>query len=153
MCEDFAEIDGELVRIRPYRTHYRHEGGECVATWRDGSSAVQKFEYGKGKIYLFGFSIGYSYYDTNDKRLAAFAEKIIAEAGVGKNKLSHTLDGIYEKRLENGKYEIVHLFNNNAEEKIFDLEGNIVAVGGHGAINDGKAVVPQMSMAYFVLEK
>ena len=151
--EDFAEIDGELVRIRPYRSHYRHEGGECVATWRDGSSAVQKFKLGKGSVYLFGFSIGYSYYDTNDKRLATFAEKIISESGVKKNKLSDTLGGVYEKRLENGKYEIIHLFNNSEEEKTFDLEGKIVAHGGHGSLNDGKAVVPSMSMAYFVVEK
>ncbi len=153
VCEDFAEIDGDLVRIRPYRTHYRHEGGETVATWRDGSSAVQKFELGKGKIYLFGFSIGYSYYETNDKRLADFAEKIISEAGVCKNKLSDTLGGIYEKRLENVKYEIIHLFNNSEEEKTFELEGKIVAHGGHGSLKNDVAVVPKMSMAYFVLEK
>ncbi len=153
VAEDFAQIDGSLVRIRPYRTHYRHEGGETVATWRDGSSAVQKFELGKGKIYLFGFSIGYSYYETNDKHLADFAEKIITEAGACKNKLSKTLGGIYEKRLQSDKYEIIHLFNNSDEEKSFDVEKPIIAFGGHGELKDGKAIVPKMSMGYFVVEK
>ena len=153
VCEDFAEIDGALVRIRPYRTHYHHKGGETVATWCDGSSAVQKFELGKGKIYLFGFSIGYSYYETNDKRLADFAEKIMTEAGACKNKLSETLGGIYEKRLQSDKYEIIHLFNNSDEEKSFDVEKPIIAFGGHGELKDGKAIVPKMSMGYFVVEK
>ena len=152
VCEDFAEIDGELVRIRPYRTHYRYEGGEAVACWRDGSSAVQKFELGKGKIYFSGFSVGYSYYETNDKRLADFVEKLLAEAGVTKNKLSDTLGGIYEKRLQNGEYEIIHLFNNTQDEKSFDLEKCIVAFGGYGELRDGKAVVPKESMAYFVVK-
>ena len=49
--EDFAEIDGDLVRIRPYRTHYRHEGGETVATWRDGSPAAQRFDIGDGSFW------------------------------------------------------------------------------------------------------
>jgi hypothetical protein len=146
-------IDGELVRIRPYRTFYRHEGGEAVATWRDGSSAVQKYSYGKGKIYLFGFSIGYSYHDTHDQRLASFAQKLLAEAGVEKNTLSDTLGGIYEKRLVNGSYEVIHLFNNTDAEKCFDLAKPIVAVGGHGCVQEGKATVPACSMAYFVVEK
>ena len=146
-------IDGELVRIRPYRTHYRHEGGEAVATWRDGSSAVQKFAYGKGMLYLFGFSIGYSYYETNDKRLATFANKILEEVKVQKNPLSDTLGGVYEKRLVNGNYDIIHLFNNTQEEKSFDLEQAVIAVGGHGSVQQSKATVPANSMAYFVVEK
>jgi beta-galactosidase GanA len=153
VAEDFAEIDGELVRIRPYRTHYRHEGGETVATWLDGSSAAQKFEVGKGRIYLLGFSSGYSYYDTNDSRLASFIDKIVSSAGAEKNKLSDTLGGIYEKRLVNGKYEVIHLFNNTEEEKYFELDGEIVAVGGHGSVRESKAIVPANSMAYFVIEK
>ena len=152
VAEDFAEIDGELVAIRPYRTHYRHEGGETVAAWRDGSSAVQKFTYGKGKVYLFGFSIGYSYYTTGDLRLAKFAEKMLDEAGVRKNTLSDTLGGIYEKRLVNGEYEIVHLFNNTDVEKHFDLEKDLIAVGGHGTALDGKLAIPAHSMGYAVIK-
>ena len=151
VAEDFAEIDGELVSICPYRTHYRHEGGEAVAKWRDGSSAVHRFEYGKGRVYLFGFSIGYSYYAKSDLHLARFAEKILDEVGVKKNKLSNTLGGVYEKRLENGEYEIVYLFNNTDEEKCFDLEKEIVAFGGHGSVKDGRASIPAHSMAYFVI--
>lgn len=152
VCEDFAEINGELVRIRPYRTHYRHDGGEAVALWRDGSSAAQRFDIGKGRFYLLGFSLGYSYYDTNDKRLAAFAEKILNASGVKKNKLSDTLCGVYEKRLQNGEYEVVYLFNNTGDERSFDLEGEIVGVSDRGSVKDGRATVPAESMAYFVIK-
>ena len=150
--EDFAEIGGELIRIRPYRTHYRFNGGETVARWRDGSPAAQRFELGKGRVYLFGFSAGYSYYESGDARIAAFIEKMLSEAGVEKNKLSHTLDGIYEKRLQNGEFEIIHLFNNTNEEKSFDLEGEIIAQGGHGSVQDAHALVPAHSMGYFVVK-
>ena len=129
-----------------------HEGGETVATWRDGSSAVQKFTYGKGRVYLFGFSIGYSYYTAGDLRLAKFAERILDEAGVQKNALSDTLGGIYEKRLVNGEYEIVHLFNKTEEEKHFDLRRDLIAVGGHGVASDGKLAVPAHSMGYAVIK-
>jgi hypothetical protein len=151
--EDFAEIDGALVRIRPYRTHYRHEGGETVATWRDGSPAAQRFDIGKGSFYLLGFSSGYSYYESGDSRLAGFIDKIASDAGAEKNKLSDTLGGIYEKRLQNGKYEVIHLFNNTEEEKYFELDGEIASVGGHGSVRESKAIVPANSMAYFVIEK
>ena len=63
-----------------------------------------------------------------------------------------TLGGIYEKRLQNGEYEIIHLFNNTQDEKSFDLEKCIVAFGGYGELRDGKAVVPKESMAYFVVK-
>ena len=124
-----------------------------MSKWRDGSPAIQKFEFGKGKIYLSGFSLGYSYYETNDKRLADFVEKLIEDSGVKKNKLSNTLGGIYEKRLENRDFEIVHLFNNSDEDKSFKLDGEIVAFGGHGAIKEGDVTVPANSMAYFVIKK
>ena len=151
--EDFAEINGELVRIRPYRTHYLHEGGETVAGWRDGSSAAQKFTYGNGEIYLLGFSAGYSYYESGDSRLASFITNIIEEAGVEREAHSDALNGIYEKRLQNGSYEIVHLFNNTNEEKTFELESAIIAYGGHGCVKADKAVVPPHSMGYFVMNK
>jgi hypothetical protein len=72
---------------------------------------------------------------------------------VEKNTLSDTLGGIYEKRLVNGSYEVIHLFNNTDAEKCFDLAKPIVAVGGHGSVQDGKATAPACSMAYFVVEK
>ena len=150
--EDLAEGDGSSFKIRPYRTHYVHTGGEAVATWRDGSSAAQRFDIGKGSFYLLGFSAGYSYYTFNEKPLVDFIEKILSRAGVEKNKLSDTLGGVYEKRLENGKYEVVYLFNNTDEEKCFDLERPIVALSDRGAVKDGKACVPAGSMAYFVIE-
>jgi hypothetical protein len=119
---------------------------------RDGSSAAQRFDIGKGSFYLLGFSAGYSYYTFNEKPLVDFIEKILSSAGVEKNKLSDTLGGVYEKRLQNGKYEIVYLFNNTDEEKCFDLERPIVALSDRGAVKDGKACVPAGSMAYFVIE-
>ena len=73
--------------------------------------------------------------------------------GAEKNKLSNTLGGVYEKRLINGKYEVIHLFNNTDEEKCFNLDGEIVAVGGYGSVRESKAIVPACSMAYFVVEK
>ena len=153
VCEDFVDIDGTLVRIRPYRTHYSYNGGETVACWRDGSSAAQRFDIGKGSFYLLGFSLGYSYYDGNSSDLALFTEKILNSASVSKSKLSNALDGIYEKRLENGEYEIIHLFNNTKEEKSFTLDREIVACGGHGLSNGRIATVPSESMAYFVIKK
>lgn len=153
VCEDFAEIGGELVRIRPYRTHYAHTGGETVAKWRDGSSAVQMFKVGKGKFYLLGFSLGYSYYDTNDHRLAAFALELMADAKLRKNELSDTLGGIYEKRLTNGDFEIVYLFNNSDREINVNLEKPIVACGGQGKYKDSNATVPQGSVAYFIIKQ
>jgi beta-galactosidase GanA len=152
VSEDFVEIGDDLVRIRPYRTHYAHTGGETVAKWRDGSSAAQMFKVGKGKFYLLGFSLGYSYYDTNDRRLADFALGLMADAMVERNKLSDALGGIYEKRAINGDAEIVYLFNNSDHEISFDLEKPIVACGGQGSFKDRIATVPQGSIAYFVIK-
>lgn len=149
--EDFAEIDGSLMKIRPYRTHYRHEGGETVAKWRDGSSAAQRFDIGKGSFYLLGFSAGYSYYCFGEKQLSDFIGNILSSVGVEKNRLSDTLGGVYEKRLENGKYEIVYLFNNTDEDKSFDLEKPIVASSDRGQVNGSKVTVPANSMAYFII--
>ena len=68
-------------------------------------------------------------------------------------KTEESLSIYCEQFLANGLYEVIHLFNNTDAEKGFDLKKTIVAVGGHGCVQEGKATVPAGSMAYFVVEK
>ena len=67
------------------------------------------------------------------------------------NLLDQNLANNNEKPEENLDTTLEENYNNTEEEKEFDLERPIIAVGGHGAIKDGKASVPANSMAYFVI--
>ncbi|MBQ8394138.1 MAG: beta-galactosidase [Clostridia bacterium] len=153
MHGEALEYNGEKIRISPYKSEYAVEGATTEMTFFDGTPAVQSVSYGKGKLYLFGFSIGHSYFHTNSKALADFTEGVLNSANVSKYKFADSAKGIYEKRLENGKQEIIFLFNNTEAEQSFDLGKEILSVGGDGKAEGNTFTVKGNSMAYAVVMK
>ncbi|MBQ7948360.1 MAG: beta-galactosidase [Clostridia bacterium] len=147
------QYKGEEIKIRPYKSEYAVENAETVMSFNDGTPAVQVVKVGKGKLYLFGFSIGYTYNETQAKPLAAFMEELLQGAGVKKYALANNAEGVYEKRLANGDKEIVFLFNNGETEKSFDLQGDILSVGGDGSAEKNVLRVSANGMAYAVFKK
>lgn len=142
---------GQTAKIRPYKTQYRVENADVCMRFADGSPAVWAVSYGNGKIYLFGFSIGYSYYEDNDKTWEKVMGDILSEAGVKKYAYSDSENGIYEKRLKSGDKEIVFIFNNSGCEKQIEVESKVVSSGGFGSLDGTLWKIPSHSMAYVIV--
>jgi beta-galactosidase GanA len=154
MCNgEDLQFNGETVHIRPYKTEYRVENAETIATFADGTPAVQMVQVGKGKLYLFGFSLGYSYYMEQSNAYLSFMDGVLEDAGAKKYQYANRAEGIYEKRLQQGDKDIIFLFNNGEKDKTFPLQGEIVSIGGDGALNGNDLRIPANGMAYAVIKK
>ncbi|MBR2623200.1 MAG: beta-galactosidase [Clostridia bacterium] len=146
------QYNGAEIKVRPYKSEYAVENAETVMRFNDGKPAVQVVNVGKGKLYLCGFSLGYSYNETQNQAIADFAEEIFRAAGVEKYQYANKAEGVYEKRLRNGDKEIVFLFNNGETEKKFSLQGQIVTSGGDGCLDGGVWTLPANGMGYAVIK-
>jgi hypothetical protein len=148
-----VQFNGETVHIRPYKTEYCVENAETVASFADGTPAVQKVTVGKGKLYLFGFSLGYSYYMEQSNAYLSFMDEVLQGAGAKKYQYANKAEDIYEKRLQQGDKDIVFLFNNGEKDKTFDLKGEILTVGGDCDLSGNALQVSANGMAYAVIKK
>ena len=147
------EFNGERVHIRPYKSEYYVMNADMVAAFADGTPAVQVVQVGKGKLYLFGFSLGYSYYTEQSNAYLSFMDGVLQDAGAKKYRYANCAEGIYEKRLQKDDKEILFLFNNGETDKNFTLDGEIIAVGGDGTRNGNVLQVKASGMAYAVIKK
>ena len=147
--EEYVEIGGEKVRVSPYKTDYKAKNAYMVWSFADGTPALQSVDYGKGKVYLFGFSIGYTYNATNANVLLGFVRDVLKDCGVKPCAYADTPGGIYEKRLQKDGKEIVFLFNASHEVKIIPLKEDIEKLVG-GLQTEKGISIPAQEIAYFI---
>ena len=147
--EEYVEIGGERVRVSPYKSDYKVKNSYMVWSFADGTPALQSVEYGKGKVYLFGFSIGYSYNATGAKALLDFVKEILDGCGVKPYAYADVHNGLYEKRLQKDGKEIVFLFNASNEVKIVPVTEEIERLVG-GAQTEKGISIPAQEIAYFI---
>ncbi|MBQ2769477.1 MAG: beta-galactosidase [Clostridia bacterium] len=145
--------NGLTGEIRPYKTVYEAQGAEVLARFDDEKPALQKFVYGKGAVYLFGFSVGYAYYHDGGEIWHRTIADIVDEVGVSKYSYADVKNSLYEKRLEKENEQIVFLFNASKETKTVCLKEKIVKVGGAGKWQGNELTLAPETTAYAVVEK
>ena len=137
------------MRVSPYKSDYKVKNSYMVWSFADGTPALQSVEYGKGKVYLFGFSIGYSYNATGAKALLDFVKETLDGCGVKPYAYADVHNGLYEKRLQKDGKEIVFLFNASNEVKIVPVTEEIERLVG-GAQTEKGISIPAQEIAYFI---
>ena len=147
--EEYVEIGGEKVRVSPYKSDYKVKNSYLVWSFADGTPALQSVDYGKGKVYLFGFSIGYSYNATKANALLNFVKEVLSGCGVQPYAYADVCNGLYEKRLQKDGKEIVFLFNASNEVKIIPIAEEIEKLVG-GAQTEKGISIPAQEIAYFI---
>ncbi|MBR4942440.1 MAG: beta-galactosidase, partial [Clostridia bacterium] len=151
--EEFIEYGGVKTKVRPYKSEYKVENAETLMRFADGTPAVQAVSVGKGKLYLFGFSLGYSYYETGADIWEEFMTNTLSSLGVKKYEYACAKEGVYERRMEKDGMEIIFLFNNGKENKTILLKEDVLASGGFGRVEGRNWEVPANAMAYVVTKK
>ena len=144
---------GQKSRIAPFKSQYEVQNADSLMVFADGTPALQCVNYGKGKLYLFGFSIGYSYYKTRDDLWKIVMGDILESANVEKEEFSDHQNGVYEKRLVCDDGEAVFIFNNSEEEKTIEMDCDIKYVGGFGSCEGRTFKVPANGMGYVIASK
>ncbi len=151
IANEQIEVDGKRTKIAPFKSQYHVTNGETILNFADNTPAVQRVRYGKGSLYLFGFSVGYSYHETGDQVWEKQIENILSTAGVEKYAYADFENGIYEKRMVNGGKEILFISNYSGDEKHIQLDSDAVAYGGFVTVNNSVMTVPPNSIGYAVV--
>ena len=151
--DEYFDFMGERTKIYPYKSEIKVENASVLASFDDGTPAMQCVEYGKGKIYVAGVSVGYAYDCTEAQVWERFLDSVMKEAGIEKYKLSDFKNGIYEKRLTKDGKEIVFMFNCTGEEKKFDVAKQIICCGADAQADGSVMTVPAGGIGYSVIEK
>ena len=62
-------------------------------------------------------------------------------------------NGVYEKRLVCEDQEAIFIFNNSEEDRVWEIENDILYVGGFGSADGKTFKVPANSMAYIIVKR
>ena len=117
---------GKMGSVRPFKTYYASEDGEVLATFDDGSAAMRKVEYGKGKLYLLGFSLAYGYYADGAEIWTDIVNDILQDANVATYAYADVQGGLYEKRLQSDDKQMIILQNASQDEKSVAIQEEIL---------------------------
>lgn len=123
-----VNINNEDIRVYPYTNIYKNNNGEAILKFSNGSTALSKYQYGKGTIYLAGFSIGFTYSSEKNETLASYIDKILNNSGVNKNKYGDFAKGLIVRELVNEKGSIFFYMNTSEEEQDLTIDDNKILV-------------------------
>jgi beta-galactosidase len=151
--KEYLDFLGERVRILPYKTEITAKNAEVISSFENGLPAIQLIRRGKGKVYLFGIPLGYSYKETNAEVYEKFINTLMSELGIEECKFEDFKGGIYEKRLLGDGYEIAFIFNTSDKDRTFMLDGDVIAYGGGTTVEERKMTVRSGDVGYSVFKK
>ena len=129
------------------------QNAEILAHYDDNKPALFKIKYGKGTFYLSGFSLGYGYYSNKNELYNKIVEDILATTDVCKYAYADAQNGLYEKRLQLHKGEMIFLFNATDEDKVVAMKEKGRLMSDCGTFVDGNLTIPPITSVYFITEK
>lgn len=110
------------VSAMPMRTVYDASEGSVMAQYSTNSQpAIREFTLGKGRIVLFGSSIGYSYAKHGERAWAEWLVKYLDDVKLRRNPCDDIEKGIYSRALVAGNEKIIIIFNRSKNEQIVDF--------------------------------
>ena len=124
------ELEYEDIKdpFGPYYSVFRIKDAKVLSKFTDGEPAIQELSYGKGKIIVLGFSLGFTYSDSHRESTKKMLEKLIRDENISKKLYSNIDLGIEENRLSNGNEEMVFLFNTSNDEQKIELKEKVLEV-------------------------
>lgn len=128
--KESKELEYEDIKdpFGPYYSVFRIKDAKVLSKFTDGEPAIQELSYGKGKIIVLGFSLGFTYSDSRRESTKKMLEKLIRDENISKKLYSNIDLGIEENRLSNGNEEMVFLFNTSNDEQKIELKEKVLEV-------------------------
>jgi beta-galactosidase GanA len=148
-----VSYEGLTATVQSVKTDYDVQNAEVLARFDDGKPAMFKIEYGKGAFYLSGFGLGYGYCADKNELYSQVVEDILANTDVCKYVYADVQSGLYEKRLQINKGELVFLFNATEEDKVVEMKEQGRLMSDCGTFVDGKLTIPPFATVYFMAEE
>lgn len=120
-----------------YHSVYKAKDSEILGTFSDGNPAIQRIKHGKGASYLFGFSLGYNAFTSNDDVLEEIMESII-DNKVKKTKYSSINQGLEIRELQKGNESYFVLLNSSDKNQSIKIDRNVLSSFGDIKIENNK---------------
>lgn len=146
-------VRGVTTQVGPYCSEYRVENGKTLLCFDNGVPAIQEVTYGNGKLLLLGFSLGSSYYDSDDSVWVAYFHDFAREINLSKYIYADYANDIYEKRLVGDGYQIVFLFNNSNEDRTIRMSEHVLCCSKENAFADNVLTIKAHRAVYVVVRE
>ena len=122
------EFDGINDEFGPYTSVMRIKGAKTLGKFSDGEPAIQELSYGKGRIIVLGFSLGYTYSISHKDSSKEMLNKLIEKENISKKLYSNMDLGIEENRLTNKDEDMIFLFNTSDHPQQIEIKEEILEV-------------------------
>ena len=122
-------LEGERVTVKPYRTDYEVANSTVLAQFDDLAPAISSVSLEKGKIVLFGTSIGYSYATFAENGWKKLMKSILPDC----SKMECFGDDIITYLNETPDGELRYLFNTGERDACLSCVYDKVVFGGEKA--------------------
>ena len=133
----------------PYTSVIRIKDAKVLARFSDDEPAIQEVSYGKGKIIVLGFSLGFTYSDSHRESTKEMLEKLLKEEHISKKIYSNIDLGIEENRLSNDKEDMVFLFNTSNDEQKIQIKEEVNEICLGNPLNNGTLTLNPKSISIF----
>ena len=150
---DTVTVDGKSVKTAPFVSEYSVDNSEPYLTFDDGKTAIHSVKYGKGRVYLSSFGIGYTYRELGDSALAALARELLSGAGVLAERCDNFDKGIYIRTAESDGYTATFIFNASCEDYSHTLKKAPVAYSKDAVLVGDRITLKAKTVAYYITAK
>jgi len=139
-------VGGKKLATAGYYAEYAVKDATTLLTFDDGTPAVSEVRYGKGRINLLGFSLGYSV--TNAEAVADWRpvfDLMTKDVALAKKAYGDFDGDLDERRLYKGDEEYLFLINASDVEKTVHLREKVGKTYAQGRVEGESAIIPPKS--------
>ena len=133
----------------PYVSVIRIKNAKTLASFSDNEPAIQEISFGKGKVIVLGFSLGFTYSDSHRESTKEMLELLLKEKHISKKLYSNIDLGIEENRLTKDEEEMVFLFNTSNEKQKIIIKEEIKEICLGSNPNNNVLEIEPKSIAIF----
>jgi len=157
MGEDHVILPTGKASVMPMKTVFEAPEESVIARYSDGRPAIHEFVCGKGKVLLFGTSIGYSYSKRSEKAWVEWMKRYLENSGIRRNPCDDIERGIYSRKLHTSKGDMIIIFNRSKVEQTVCIpeKGQLRELTGQVTLDDakGEVVIPPGQVACVICMK
>lgn len=137
----------------PYTSVIRIKNAKTLGRFSDNEPAIQEVSYGKGKIIVLGFSLGFTYSDSHRESTKEMLELLLKNEHISKKLYSNIDLGIEENRISNDNEEMVFLFNTSDNKQAIDIKEEVTEICLGNNLSDGFLNIDPESIAVFKVKR
>ena len=144
--ERMIVFDETNLSVSGYHSEYALEGAKTLFEFEDGTPAAQMISYGKGRVCLLGFSLGYAV--RTEAAIATWApvfNRLIQDVSLESEQYADLTGELDVRRLYGNEEQLLFLVNTSAGDRRIKIHEKVIRTLAQGRMEGSEAVVPAKS--------